>query len=114
MRSFSVPALAVSFLIAEAGGVVSFIASAAPGLSCADVGGVFVAHGTDGRGDCMSADPRSKCHLKPADQPEDGNYLAELPMTPPFPGGTLSDDIGTLTFFIQGADNKDCWKLPAG
>jgi hypothetical protein len=75
-------------------------------LSCADVGGFFVAHGTDGRGDCMSADPRSKCHVTPADQ--DGNYLAELTMTPPFPHGTINNPelIGTAT-------NKDCWKQPA-
>jgi hypothetical protein len=29
-----------------------------PEIHCADVRGVFVAHGTDGRGDCEPADPR--------------------------------------------------------
>lgn len=80
-------------------------APAPPGVFCADVGGVFVAHGTDGRGDCMSADPRPKCHVAPANQ--DGNYLAELTMTPPFPGGTIDNPE-----LIGMASNKDCWKQP--
>jgi hypothetical protein len=86
------------------------MAAAAPSeLTCSDVGGVFVAHGTDGRGDCMPADPRPKCHLKPADQPD--NYLAELTLDPPFPGGALSfPEAARLS--IQQASNKDCWKLP--
>jgi hypothetical protein len=85
-------------------------ASASPdALSCADVGGVFVAHGSDGRGDCMSADPRPKCHVPPGEQ--DGNYVAELTMTPPFPGGTL--DSWDLSM-IKEASNEDCWKLPPG
>jgi hypothetical protein len=36
--------------------------------TCADIGAVFVAQGTDGRGDCMSADPRPKCHVPPNQQ----------------------------------------------
>ncbi|GBE65989.1 hypothetical protein MFM001_24510 [Mycobacterium sp. MFM001] len=83
--------------------------SAAPTLTCADVGGVFVAHGTDGRGDCEPADPRPKCHVPPADQ--DANYLAGLTMMPPFPNGTL--DPWMTPSMIQNASNKDCWKQPA-
>jgi hypothetical protein len=78
-----------------------------PGLSCTDVGGVFVAHGTDGRGDCMSADRRPKCHVAPADQ--DANYLAEITMTPPFPNGTIDNPE-----LIGMASNKDCWKPASG
>jgi hypothetical protein len=96
-----------------AAGVVAPTAAAAP-LTCADVGGVFVAHGTDGRGDCMSADPRRKCHIPPDEQDAydpSGNYVAELLITPPFPGGTLEPyDID----LIKGASNRDCWKLPPG
>jgi hypothetical protein len=79
--------------------------SAPVGVTCADVGGVFVAHGTDGRGDCESADPRSACHIEPAQQPDD--YLAELTMTPPFPEGTID-----YPFLISTASNADCWKAP--
>ena len=88
-------------------------APAPSNLTCPDVGGVFVAHGTDGRGDCMPADPRPKCHVPPSEQDAfdpTGNYLAELTMTPPFPGGTL--DPFAITF-IEGASNRDCWKLPS-
>lgn len=69
------------------------------------MGGVFVAHGTDGRGDCESADSRAKCHVPPAQQ--DSNYLAELTMTPPFPQGTIDSP-----FLIAMASNADCWKQP--
>lgn len=82
-------------------------ASVPRALSCADVHGVFVAHGTDGRGDCMPADPRPACHVPPNQQ--DGNYLAELTMTPPFPGGTIDSP-----FLISGASNVGCWVRPAG
>ena len=75
------------------------------GLSCADVGGVFVSHGTDGRGDCEPADPRRSCHVPPAQQPE--NYLADLTMTPPFPNGSIDYPI-----LIGMASNADCWKQP--
>jgi hypothetical protein len=88
-------------------------ASASPGTwTCADVGGAFVAHGIDGRGDCMSADPRPRCHLSPSEQPGDGNYLAELTMTPPFPSGVLSNQ-AFVPIMINEAENKDCWRLPS-
>lgn len=76
-------------------------------LMCSDVAGVFVPHGTDGRGSCESANPRPSCHVPPAAQ--DPNYLAELTMSPPFPGGTVD-----YPFLIGMASNKDCWKQPAG
>ncbi|WP_208857812.1 hypothetical protein, partial [Mycobacterium parascrofulaceum] len=88
-------------------------AAAAP-LSCADVGGVFVAHGTDGRGDCESADPRHKCHIPPDEQDvfdPTGNYVAGFTMSPPFPGGSLSFP-EMVPGMIKGASNADCWKLP--
>jgi hypothetical protein len=81
--------------------------------TCADIGGVFVAHGTDGRGDCMSANPSHHCHIPPSEQDAydpTGNYVAELTITPPFPGGTLDPIDITL---IKGASNRDCWKLPS-
>jgi hypothetical protein len=90
------------------------LANASPDApTCADIGAVFVAHGTDGRGDCMSADPRRKCHIPPGEQDAfdpTGNYIAELTITPPFPGGTLDPYDITL---IEGASNRDCWKLPS-
>ncbi|GAB1814954.1 hypothetical protein [Mycobacterium sp. MUNTM1] len=87
-------------------------ASADPtNLTCADVGGVFVAHGIDGRGDCEPADARPKCHVPPAEQ--DGNYVANFIMSPPFPGGTLQYP-SMVPMMINGATNKDCWKLPPG
>jgi len=76
-------------------------------LMCSDVRGVFVPHGTDGRGDCEPADPRPRCHVPPAAQ--DPDYLAELTMTPPFPGGTVDYPV-----LIGMASNRDCWKQPAG
>jgi hypothetical protein len=79
--------------------------------TCSDVGGVFVAHGIDGRGDCEPADPRAKCHVPPAEQ--DPNYVANLTLSPPFPGGTLQFPSMVPTM-ISGATNKDCWKLPTG
>ncbi|WP_157124216.1 hypothetical protein [Nocardia pseudovaccinii] len=82
---------------------------AADGVSCADVGGVFEAHGTDGRGSCIPADQRAHCHVPPAQQ--DGNYVAELMMQPPFPNGKISR--GELVM-LDGASNADCWHLPAG
>lgn len=81
-------------------------AEPAAGLTCAQVGGVFVKHGTDGRGDCEPADPRPHCHVPPAQQ--DGNYVAVLTMTPPFADGTIDSP-----FLIGMASNADCWKLPA-
>ena len=77
------------------------------GFTCDQVGGVFVPHGTDGRGDCEPADPRASCHVTPAAQGPD--YLANLTMSPPFPGGTVN-----YVFLIKMASNADCWKLPAG
>lgn len=83
-------------------------AGASPaGYSCAQVGGVFVAHGTDGRGDCEPADPRPACHVPPAQQ--GGNYLAVLTMTPPFLNGTIDNPSS-----IGLASNADCWKDPTG
>jgi len=76
-------------------------------LLCSDVGGVFVPHGMDGRGDCEPADPRPRCHVPPAAQ--EPNYLANLTMTPPFPSGTVDYPV-----LIGMASNKDCWKQPAG
>ncbi len=84
-------------------------ASPGSGLTCADVGGVFEAHGIDGRGSCVPADPRRKCHVPPAEQ--DGDYLADLILTPPFPTGTLQYP-ELVPSMINGASNKDCWKLP--
>lgn len=80
-------------------------------LTCADVGGVFEAHGVDGRGSSVPADRRPKCHVPPADQ--DPDYLADVTLTPPFPNGTLQYPIIVPTW-INGASNKDCWKLPPG
>lgn len=71
---------------------------------CGDIGGVFAAHGTDGRGDCESADPRAACHVPPADQ-TDGNYVGEVTLDPPFPTGYANRSE------LRYADNKDCWKL---
>ncbi|MBO0875725.1 MAG: hypothetical protein J2P19_20290, partial [Pseudonocardia sp.] len=71
---------------------------------CADIGGVFAAHGTDGRGDCVSADPRPICHVSPAQQ-TDENYVGEVALTPPFPNG-----VPEMTELMY-ASNKDCWKL---
>jgi hypothetical protein len=68
-------------VIAGIGLAGSCVATASPDApTCADVGGVFVAHGIDGRGDCMSADPRPKCHVPPDQQDAfdpTGNYVAE-------------------------------------
>jgi hypothetical protein len=109
LRAVLVGAVVMVGAIGEA-----FTASASPDApTCADIGGVFVAHGTDGRGDCMSADPRPKCHVPPDEQDAfdpTGNYIAELTITPPFPGGTLDPYDITL---IKGASNRDCWKLPS-
>jgi hypothetical protein len=101
-------------VIAGGGFAGAGVANASPDApTCADIGAVFVAHGTDGRGDCMSADPRPKCHVPPDQQDAfdpTGNYVAELTITPPFPGGTLDPyDI----ILIEGASNRDCWKLPS-
>ncbi|WP_090419508.1 hypothetical protein [Mycobacterium europaeum] len=96
-----------------AAGLAAPNAAAAP-LSCADVGGAFVAHGTDGRGDCEPADPRHKCHIPPDQQDAfdpTGNYVAGFTMSPPFPGGSLSFP-EMVPGMIKGASNADCWKLP--
>ena len=88
-------------------------ASASPGVTCAEVGGVFVQHYDDGRGTCMPADSRRKCHIPPDEQDAfdpTGNYLAELLMTPPYSYGYVNPlDIS----MIKGATNADCWRLPS-
>jgi hypothetical protein len=81
------------------------------GVSCADVGGVFEAHGTDGRGTCVPADQRAHCHVPPAQQ--DSNYLPELLLTPPFPSGKISrGELEMDRLMLETASNADCWKLP--
>lgn len=100
------PATPSSAAPAPATPVAADPAPAAVGLSCADIGGVFTPHYPDGTGDCMSADPRPKCHVKPAEQ--DGNYIAEVTMTPPNASGTV-DYPGLL----KDASNADCWHVPA-
>jgi hypothetical protein len=85
---------------------------AAKPLSCSDIGGVFVAHGTDGRGDCEPADPRPKCHIPPGQQ--DPNYVPDFELTPPFPGGTVDrGEIELALSPIAHSTNLDCWKLPS-
>ncbi|WP_142280281.1 hypothetical protein [Mycobacterium paraense] len=88
-------------------------ARADPGVTCAEVGGVFVQHYDDGRGTCMPADPRRKCHIPPDEQDAfdpTGNYLSEVLMHPPYAYGYVDwFDIG----LIKGASNADCWKLPS-
>ncbi|WP_327139354.1 hypothetical protein [Nocardia sp. NBC_01327] len=78
-------------------------------VSCSDVGGVFVPHGIDGRGDCEPADSRPHCHVAPGLQ--DGNYVAELIMDPPFPAGKINLMVTRVE--LDGASNADCWKVPA-
>jgi hypothetical protein len=75
------------------------------GFTCAQVGGVFVPHGTDGRGDCEPATQRAACHTAPADQ--DPNYIGELTMSPPFAQGTIDNPI-----LIGMSSNADCWINP--
>ena len=108
LRHLFAEAFVAAVVIAGAGA-----ASASPDApTCADIGAVFVAHGTDGRDDCISADPRPKCHVPPDQQDAfdpTGNYVAVLTITPPFPGGTL--DYWDITL-IKGASNSGCWKLP--
>ena len=83
--------------------------TAAPaGLSCADIGGVFVPHATDGSGDCEPADQRAHCHVAPADQ--DGNYVAGFDLTPPRANGTVA--AAQVSAMLAGASNADCWKAP--
>jgi hypothetical protein len=77
------------------------------GFTCAQVGGVFQQNYPDGRGVCVPADPRSACHIPPAQQPD--NYLADLTMTPP-----TADGIIDLPTTIGLASNADCWKNPLG
>jgi hypothetical protein len=113
VRRVFVGAVVTAAVTTGTGGAGAGAASASPDApTCADVGGVFVAHGTDGRGSCMSADPRPKCHIPPGQQDAydpGGNYVAELVLTPPFPGGTLQPWDITM---LKEASNKDCWKLP--
>ncbi|MGF6885643.1 hypothetical protein ABIA39_007440 [Nocardia sp. GAS34] len=85
-------------------------ASAPAGLSCADIGGVFVVHGTDGRGDCEPADQRPHCHVAP--QLQDDNYVPVFVLDPPFPQGTVS--AAEVQTALSAASNADCWKMPAG
>ncbi len=73
--------------------------------SCAQIGGVFEAHGTDGRGDCVPTDPRPQFHGSAGD---DGNAVTEVTMIPPFPNGMVDDPE-----LVAMATNKDCWKLPS-
>ncbi|MFI5781130.1 hypothetical protein [Nocardia sp. NPDC051570] len=82
---------------------------AASGLSCADIGGVFEAHGTDGRGTCVPADPRAHCHVRPAEQ--DDHYVPEFELAPPFPSGKIADR-AMVGVMLEGASNADCWKAP--
>lgn len=83
----------------------------AKSLSCSDIGGVFVAHGTDGRGDCEPSDSRAKCHVPPGEQ--DPNYVAEFELNPPFPGGAVDRSEVTMAEMPgMTASNLDCWKLP--
>jgi hypothetical protein len=79
------------------------------GLSCADIGGVFESHGTDGRGSCVPADRRSHCHVPATAQ--DDHYVPDFELTPPFPNGTVSPAM--VTVMLDGASNADCWKVPA-
>ncbi|OBK37186.1 hypothetical protein A5658_04310 [Mycobacterium sp. 1245111.1] len=76
-------------------------------LHCGGVGGVFVAHGTDGRGDCEPADSRAKCHIPPADQGDD--YIGHIALDPLFPGGALAFGQAAI---LGMSSNKDCWKVP--
>jgi hypothetical protein len=107
-------ATCTAVLMAGTGLAGSFVAAASPDApTCADIGGVFEAHGIDGRGSCISADPRRRCHIPPDEQDAydpTGNYVAELTITPPFPGGILDPYDVRL---IKGASNRDCWKLPS-
>jgi|GEM_PF-6371599 len=79
------------------------------GLSCSDIGGVFMPHGADGRGDCEPADPRPHCHVAPDAQ--DDHYVATFTLMPPFSNGTVTAD--EVNAFLAGASNADCWKAPA-
>ncbi|MET8874769.1 hypothetical protein [Nocardia sp. NPDC004604] len=79
------------------------------GLSCADIGGVFEPHGTDGRGSCVPADQRAHCHVPPAAQ--DNHYVPDFTLTPPFPQGTVAPAV--VQVMLEGASNADCWKPPA-
>lgn len=82
---------------------------AAPaGLSCAGIGGVFVAHATNGAGDCEPADQRPKCHVAPANQDE--HYVAGFDLTPPSAQGTVAR--AQVEAMLDGASNADCWRLP--
>lgn len=81
--------------------------SAAQELSCADIGGVFEAHGTDGRGSCISADRRAACHVPPGAQGD--NYVAEVILRPPFPYGKVDYP---FPWMIKKAANADCWHIP--
>ena len=76
-------ALGVTFTAAAIAG--AGIANASPDTpTCADVDGAFVAHGTDGRGDCMSADPRHKCHIPQTNRKRMTRPETTLPSSPCF------------------------------
>jgi hypothetical protein len=75
--------------------------------SCADVGGVFLAHSDGGGGSCVPADSRPKCHIPLAEQ--EPYYVGELVLTPPTPTGTLQ---GLDITVLENATNADCWKIP--
>lgn len=91
---------------------------AAPaGLSCTDIGGAFVPHGTDGSGDCEPADQRPECHKPPAAQDE--HYVAGFDLTPPRADGTVgAAQVRTMLLGVPpgvpAASNADCWRLPPG
>ncbi|MGW0052026.1 hypothetical protein [Nocardia nova] len=84
-------------------------APAPAGWSCEQIGGRFEAHGTDGRGSCVPTDPRPECHVPPGQQ--DGNYVSDFEMTPPFPGGTVAP--AQVRAMLDGASDANCWKIPA-
>lgn len=79
------------------------------GWSCEQIGGKFEAHGTDGRGSCIPLDPRPECHIPPGQQ--DGNYVSDFTLTPPFPNGTVAP--AEVRAMLDGASDANCWKIPA-
>lgn len=126
MRRIVLVLIAPAVLLSAACGASTPSATAAPsttdrlgpdapapaGLSCTDIGGVFEAHYPDGRGTCVPADQRPKCHKKlSADDPEFDNYVPDFTLTPPFPQGTV--DGAMVRAMLEGANNADCWKMPA-
>ena len=102
--------LAVAVLVAAALMSVWRIPSAHadyPKWTRPENGGVFVPHGTDGRGDCEPADTRPVCHKLS----DDGNYLPELTMVPPFAGGII-DHPETVMLYRDEMNANGCWRIP--